>query len=88
MSCENRSRRLAARVVGSIAAASGAYLGYPLLRHHGIGAYELLLTDGRPHSISAVSILAYSLIFGLKHALEPDHLAAVSAIVNEQKSLA
>jgi sulfite exporter TauE/SafE len=48
---------------------------------------ELLFTDGAPHSISVVSILAYSLVFGLKHALEPDHLAAVSTIAVEHKSL-
>ncbi|MGH9937736.1 MAG: hypothetical protein ACREAM_15935 [Blastocatellia bacterium] len=48
---------------------------------------EPLLTDGSPHSISVVSILAYSLVFGLKHALEPDHLAAVSTIAVEHKSL-
>jgi len=49
---------------------------------------EPLLTDGIPHSISVASILAYSLVFGLKHALEPDHLAAVSTIAIEHKSLA
>jgi sulfite exporter TauE/SafE len=64
------------------------YAGYLLLRRHGIGVYELLATDGDPHSITVVSILAYSLVFGLKHALEPDHLAAVSTIAVEHKSLA
>ncbi|HZF37983.1 MAG TPA: hypothetical protein VE715_04110 [Blastocatellia bacterium] len=63
------------------------YAGYLLLRRHGIGVRELLVTDGNPHSITVVSILAYSLVFGLKHALEPDHLAAVSTIAVEHKSL-
>jgi hypothetical protein len=60
---------------------------YLLLRRNGIGARDLLATDGNPHSITVVSILAYSLVFGLKHALEPDHLAAVSTIAVEHKSL-
>jgi len=60
---------------------------YLLLWRHGIGARDLLVTDGNPHSITVVSILAYSMVFGLKHALEPDHLAAVSTIAVEHKSL-
>ncbi|MBO0727410.1 MAG: hypothetical protein J2P52_17560, partial [Blastocatellia bacterium] len=47
----------------------------------------LLTTDGAPVSGSIISILAYSFVFGLKHAVEPDHLAAVSSIVSERKSL-
>jgi hypothetical protein len=63
------------------------YAGYLSLRRYGIGVHELLATDGNPHSITMVSVLAYSLVFGLKHALEPDHLAAVSTIAVEHKSL-
>ena len=37
--------------------------------------------------LSAMSLLAVGLVFGLKHAIEADHLAAVSAIVSERKSL-
>lgn len=33
------------------------------------------------------SLLGFGLIFGLKHALDVDHLAAVSTIVSESKSL-
>jgi hypothetical protein len=47
----------------------------------------LIATGAMPISGSIASILAYSFIFGLKHAVEPDHLAAVSSIVSERKSL-
>lgn len=38
-------------------------------------------------ALSIVSLLALGLVFGLRHAIEADHLAAVSAIVSERKSL-
>jgi ABC-type nickel/cobalt efflux system permease component RcnA len=41
----------------------------------------------RGGSLSTMSMLAIGLVFGLKHAIEADHLAAVSAIVSERKSL-
>lgn len=37
--------------------------------------------------LSTMSLFAIGLVFGLKHAIEADHLAAVSAIVSERKSL-
>jgi len=37
--------------------------------------------------ISSLSILALGLIFGLRHAIEADHLAAVSTIVSQRKSI-
>jgi ABC-type nickel/cobalt efflux system permease component RcnA len=37
--------------------------------------------------LSTASALVFGLIFGLKHAVEADHLAAVSTIVSERKSL-
>jgi ABC-type nickel/cobalt efflux system permease component RcnA len=39
------------------------------------------------NSISTASVLTIGLVFGLKHAVEADHLAAVSTIVSERKSL-
>jgi high-affinity nickel permease len=48
---------------------------------------SLLVIETTPVSGSIISILAYSFVFGLKHAVEPDHLAAVSSIVSERKSL-
>jgi high-affinity nickel permease len=47
----------------------------------------LIASGAMPVSGSIASILAYSFVFGLKHAVEPDHLAAVSSIVSERKSL-
>jgi sulfite exporter TauE/SafE len=38
-------------------------------------------------SISTVSILGFGFALGLKHAIEADHLAAVSTIVSERKSV-
>jgi ABC-type nickel/cobalt efflux system permease component RcnA len=38
-------------------------------------------------SLSTISVLAFGFVLGLKHAVEVDHLAAVSTIVSERKSL-
>jgi MFS family permease len=38
-------------------------------------------------SLSTASVLALGFVLGLKHAVEVDHLAAVSTIVSERKSL-
>lgn len=38
-------------------------------------------------SVSSVSLLAFGFVLGLKHATEADHLAAVSTIVSERKSM-
>ncbi|MDQ3805731.1 MAG: urease accessory protein UreH, partial [Acidobacteriota bacterium] len=38
-------------------------------------------------SLSTASVLAFGFVMGVKHAVEADHLAAVSAIVSERKSL-
>lgn len=38
-------------------------------------------------SLSTASALAFGFVLGLKHAVEVDHLAAVSTIVSERKSL-
>jgi sulfite exporter TauE/SafE len=37
--------------------------------------------------LSAAPVLVFGFVLGLKHAVEADHLAAVSAIVSERKSL-
>jgi sulfite exporter TauE/SafE len=87
MSSESKHRRSGLWAATLIITGLAVYAGYLLLRRHGIGVRELLMTDGNPNSITVVSILAYSLVFGLKHALEPDHLAAVSTIAIEHKSL-
>jgi hypothetical protein len=38
-------------------------------------------------SVSTTSVLVFGFVLGLKHAVEADHLAAVSSIVSERKSL-
>jgi hypothetical protein len=38
-------------------------------------------------SVSTASVLVFGFVLGLKHAVEADHLAAVSTIVSERKSL-
>jgi ABC-type nickel/cobalt efflux system permease component RcnA len=38
-------------------------------------------------SLSTASVLAFGFVMGVRHAVEADHLAAVSAIVSERKSL-
>jgi len=45
----------------------------------------MFLTDGLTTS-SVGLLLAFSFAMGLRHALEPDHLAAVSTIVSDRKS--
>jgi hypothetical protein len=46
-----------------------------------------LFADSNTGSVATVSVLAYGFVLGLKHAVEADHLAAVSTIVSERKSL-
>jgi sulfite exporter TauE/SafE len=53
-----------------------------------VGLLALLnasLAEG--NTLSTTSVLAAGLLFGLKHAVEADHLAAVSTIVSERKSV-
>jgi high-affinity nickel permease len=38
-------------------------------------------------TLSTISLLVFGLGLGLKHAIEADHLAAVSTIVSERKSI-
>jgi len=39
------------------------------------------------NTVSVISLLAFGFALGLKHAMEADHLAAVSTIVSDRKSL-
>lgn len=39
-------------------------------------------------NIGVVAVLSFGFVAGLKHALDPDHVVAVSTIVSEHKSLA
>jgi ABC-type nickel/cobalt efflux system permease component RcnA len=49
-----------------------------------------VVANGQPSliSVSALGVLGVGLIYGLKHATEVDHIAAVSAVVSEQRKLA
>lgn len=50
--------------------------------------FHLLLSAGfAGNSFSAFSVLGLGLVLGLKHAVEADHLAAVSTIVSERKNI-
>jgi MFS family permease len=81
-----------ARVVPALSALVIACLGAAI-------CYEALVTAGfdlktfiaagttGAGTVSTASVLVLGLVFGLKHAVEADHLAAVSTIVSERKSL-
>jgi ABC-type nickel/cobalt efflux system permease component RcnA len=71
-----------------IIAALGAAICYQALRQGGVNLAELWSAD--PESMSQISIvvvLTIGLFAGLQHALDADHLAAVSTIVSERKNL-
>ncbi len=66
----------------------GGTICYQALRESGIdpvGLWNAELESAAP--TSALVILGWGLLIGLRHALDTDHLAAVSAIVCEQKNL-
>jgi ABC-type nickel/cobalt efflux system permease component RcnA len=69
----------------------GFVMLYQTLNQAGVSAaslWEAQNLPGQPAgAIPIVSILIGGLILGLKHAVEADHLAAVSAIVSERKSI-
>jgi ABC-type nickel/cobalt efflux system permease component RcnA len=62
---------------------AGPSLGASVVRFFGLVANSI----SRANPVSTASMLAFGLVFGLKHAVEADHLAAVSTIVSERKSL-
>jgi len=67
---------------------AGAVICYEALKQTGLDLIALLSnSSGSTNPLSTSSVLGIGLIFGLRHALEADHLAAVSTIVSERKSL-
>ena len=62
---------------------AGLSLAAPLVRLFGL--FTSSISQANP--VSTASVLVFGFVFGLKHAVEADHLAAVSTIVSEQKSL-
>lgn len=49
--------------------------------------FSYLTTDELPKNASATAILLFGFVLGLKHAVEADHLAAVTTIVSERKNV-
>lgn len=71
-----------------VIAGVGAVICYEALAGGGIDLVRLFAApEPNTGTISTVSILGLGLVFGLKHAIEADHVAAVSTIVSERKSL-
>lgn len=68
-----------------VIACVGALLCYEALAQVGIRVGALLSDSPGPYSTA--SVLAFGLVLGLKHAVEADHLAAVTTIVSERKSI-
>ncbi len=68
-----------------VIACVGALLCYEALGQVGIRV-GVLLSDS-PGPYSTASVLAFGLVLGLKHAVEADHLAAVTTIVSERRSI-
>jgi ABC-type nickel/cobalt efflux system permease component RcnA len=71
-----------------VVAAAGAAICWDALRGAGIDPTALLRNApaASPGLLSTVSVLGLGLLFGLKHAFEADHVAAVSIIVSERRS--
>lgn len=75
---------LSAFVIASV----GAVICYEALVNTGFRLSWFTSSGGaQAGPVSTVSVLALGLVFGLKHAVEADHLAAISTIVSERKSL-
>jgi nickel/cobalt exporter len=72
-----------------VIACVGAAICYEALINAGFSLSALTASGAALHAgtISTASVLALGLVFGLKHAVEADHLAAVSTIVSERKGL-
>jgi hypothetical protein len=84
----NRTTSVLPALSAFVIACVGAAICYEALVNAGFSLSALTASELAPAgSISTASVLALGLVFGLKHAVEADHLAAVSTIVSERKSL-
>ncbi|GAC1396790.1 MAG: hypothetical protein NVSMB56_11790 [Pyrinomonadaceae bacterium] len=71
-----------------VIACAGAVICVESLKQGGVDFHALLPNlNMQMGSVSTASVLVFGLLFGLKHAVEADHLAAVSTIVSERKSI-
>ena len=71
----------------TVIAALGGVILWQAFTQVGVNFGALWNTAEPTGSLSTVSVLTLGLILGLKHAIEADHLAAVTTIVTERKSL-
>lgn len=71
-----------------VISAAGAAICWEAVRAAGIDLGAMLTPrPASPGLLSTASLLGLGLVFGLKHALEADHVAAVSTIVSEHRSV-
>ncbi|HZS06724.1 MAG TPA: hypothetical protein VFD58_17935 [Blastocatellia bacterium] len=71
-----------------VIACVGAVICYEALRQVGVDLISLFTQTAEPTaSLSTLTVLGLGLVLGLRHAVEADHLAAVTAIVSERKSI-
>lgn len=74
-----------------VIACAGAVICYEAIVGAGwnlTGLFSIFTTSvSQGGTLSTASVLTFGLVFGLKHAVEADHLAAVSTIVSQRKSI-
>lgn len=84
----NRVMPVLSVISSFVIACAGALICVEAINQSGIDFNAWMPAQNfQPESVSIVSILVFGFLFGLKHAVEADHLAAVSAIVSERKSI-
>ncbi|HEX8920545.1 MAG TPA: sulfite exporter TauE/SafE family protein, partial [Pyrinomonadaceae bacterium] len=84
----SRIARVVPALSAFVIACVGAVICYEALVGAGINLGALFTAEmSKAGAASTASVLGLGLIFGLKHAVEADHLAAVSTIVSERKSV-
>lgn len=84
----NRLTRILPILSSFVIACAGALICVESLKQSGVDFNAWLPAPSlQTGSVSIISVLVFGLLFGLKHAVEADHLAAVSTIVSERKSI-
>ncbi|MBS1792037.1 MAG: sulfite exporter TauE/SafE family protein [Acidobacteria bacterium] len=84
----NRWMKILPVVSSAVITILGAAICYEALQQAGINLADFWRVElEEAKSLSAMAILGLGLVIGLRHALDTDHLAAVSTIVSERKNL-
>lgn len=84
----SRIARVVPALSAFVIACIGAVICYEALVGAGINLGALLTSEMlKAGTATTASVLGLGLVFGFKHAVEADHLAAVSTIVSERKSV-